>query len=104
MIFKKLSAIDDRYREIEQMLTLPEVISNNKDYQRLIKEYNSVAEVVAKYREYTVAAREMNECDEMMRDSWNWQKQNPFGYEVKSSSCPIQRTDQRYACPSGENI
>ena len=69
MIFKKLSAIDDRYREIEQMLTLPEVISNNKDYQRLIKEYNSIAEVVAKYREYTVAAREMNECDEMMRDS-----------------------------------
>ena len=69
MIFKKLSAIDDRYREIEQMLTLPEVISNNKDYQRLIKEYNSIAEVVAKYREYTAAAREMNECDEMMRDS-----------------------------------
>ncbi|MBR2343387.1 MAG: peptide chain release factor 1 [Clostridia bacterium] len=68
-MFKKLSAIDDRYREIEQMLTLPEVISNNKDYQRLIKEYNSIAEVVAKYREYTVAAREMNECDEMMRDS-----------------------------------
>ena len=69
MLFKKLSAIEDRYREIEQMLTLPEVISNNKEYQRLIKEYNSIAPLVEKLREYNAAATEMKESDEMMRDS-----------------------------------
>ena len=35
-MLKRLSHADDRYREIEQMLTLPEVISNNKEYQKLI--------------------------------------------------------------------
>ena len=69
MLFKKLSAIEDRYREIEQMLTLPDVISNNKEYQKLIKEYNSIAPIVEKLREYNVAATEMKESDEMMRDS-----------------------------------
>jgi len=69
MPFKKLSAIEDRYREIEQMLTLPEIVSNNKEYQKLIKEYNGMSEVVSKYREYRKCQSEMEESDEMMRDS-----------------------------------
>ena len=68
-MLKRLSHADDRYREIEQMLTLPEVISNNTEYQKLIKEYNKLEEIVLKYREYLKAEKEMNEADEMMRDS-----------------------------------
>ena len=68
-MLKKLSHADDRYREIEQMLTLPEVIANNKEYQKLIKEYNKLSEIVTKYREYLKAEKEMHEADEMMRDS-----------------------------------
>ena len=68
-MLKRLSHADDRYREIEQMLTLPEVIANNKEYQKLIKEYNKLSEIVTKYREYLKAEKEMNEADDMMRDS-----------------------------------
>ncbi len=69
MIFKRLEQIDDRYREIEQMLTLPEVVSDNARYSKLIKEYNKLSDVVMKYREYQAASKEMRESDEMMRDS-----------------------------------
>ncbi len=69
MFFKKLSAADDRYREIEQMLTLPEVVSDTKKYRQLIKEYNRLGEIVAKYREYLDCERQMKEADELMRDS-----------------------------------
>ena len=68
-MLKRLSHADDRYREIEQMLTLPEVIANNKEYQKLIKEYNKLSEIVIKYREYLKAEKEMNDANEMMRDS-----------------------------------
>ena len=68
-MLKRLSHADDRYREIEQMLTLPDVIANNKEYQKLIKEYNKLSEIVTKYREYLRIEKEMNEADEMMRDS-----------------------------------
>ncbi len=67
-MLKKLSAADDRYKEIEQMLTLPDIISNVKEYSKLIKEYNRLGEIVTKYREYIKAEKEMNEADEMMRD------------------------------------
>ncbi len=69
MFFKKLSLADDRYREIEQMLTLPEVVSDTKKYRQLIKEYNRLGEIVAKYREYLDCDRQMKEADELMRDS-----------------------------------
>ncbi len=68
-MLKRLSHADDRYKEIEQMLTLPDIIANNKEYQKLIKEYNKLSEIVLKYREYLKAENEMNEADEMMRDS-----------------------------------
>ena len=68
MIFKKLERADDRYREIEQMITLPHIVSNNKEYSKLMKEYKSLTPVIEKYREYKQVEKELNEADEMMRD------------------------------------
>ncbi len=67
-MLKKLANTDDRYREIEQMLTLPEVVTNNEKYSKLIKEYNQLTELVTKYREYIKTEKEMIDADEMMRD------------------------------------
>ena len=69
MFLGKLESAENRYREIEQMLTLPSVVSNNKEYQKLIREYNGLSGVVEKYREYRETEGHMKDADEMMRDS-----------------------------------
>ena len=69
MIFAKLQRAEDRYREIEQMMTLPDIVSNNKRYQELIKEYKSLEPIIEKFREYKEAERILRESDEMMRES-----------------------------------
>ncbi len=69
MILKKLTAAEDRFREIEQSLTLPEVVSNNKEYSSLMKEYRSLEPIIEKFREYKAAEKNMRDSDEMMRDS-----------------------------------
>ncbi len=69
MIIEKLKKVSDRYREIEQMLTLPEVVADRARYSSLIKEYNNLMPVIAKYGEYTEAERQMQDSDAMMRDS-----------------------------------
>ena len=68
MIFKKLNAADERYREIEQMLTLPEVISNNQEYKKLIKEYKHLEPIIVKYREYRETEKISRDSEEMMND------------------------------------
>jgi len=69
MIFKKLKTAEERYKEIEQMLTLPEVVSNNKEYSKLIKEYKYLEPIIEKYREYSSYERALADSEEMMNDS-----------------------------------
>lgn len=69
MINQKLTRAEDRFREIEQMLTLPSVVSNNKEYSKLIKEYKYFEPTILKFREYKDAEKNMRDSDEMMRDS-----------------------------------
>ncbi len=69
MLKAKLNRAEDRYREIEQMMTFPDVISNGKEYSALIKEYKSLEPIIEKFREYKRVEGEMLDADEMMRDS-----------------------------------
>ncbi|MBO5206903.1 MAG: peptide chain release factor 1 [Clostridia bacterium] len=67
-MFTKLQRAEDRYREIEQAMTLPEVASDAKEYARLIKEYKSLEPIIEKYREYKSACDTMSGAEEIMRD------------------------------------
>ncbi len=69
MIFEKLRAAKDRYKEIEQMLTLPEVISDSSRYRQLIKEYNSLGDVVSVFLRYESVEKEMLGAEQIMRDA-----------------------------------
>ena len=68
MFLEKLIPAEDRYREIEQMMTLPEVVSDSKRYTELVKEYNSLSTIVEKFREYKTAEKSKNESLEMRDD------------------------------------
>ena len=68
-MFQKLERAEDRFREIEQLITLPHIVSNNKEYSKLMREYTSLTPIIEKYREYKREEKEMRESDEMMRDS-----------------------------------
>ena len=68
MIFGKLEKANDRYKEIEQMITLPHIIANAKEYTDLMREYSSLGEIVEKFREYKQYEKNMRESDELMRD------------------------------------
>lgn len=69
MIFEKLEKADDRYREIEQLMTLPNIVSDGKMYTSLMREYKSLSQIIEKFREYKKTEKEMRDADEMMRDS-----------------------------------
>ena len=51
-MFDKLELVENRYEELTQMISDPEVIANQSEWQKLMKEHASIEEVVFKYREY----------------------------------------------------
>ena len=67
-MFDKLEVVEARYEELTKMISDPEVIANQTEWQKLIKEHSSIEEVVQKYREYKKEKQRMEEAKEMMED------------------------------------
>ena len=67
-MFDKLEAVEKRYEELTKMISDPEVISNNSEWQKLMKEHSSIEDIVLKFREYKEAKKQMEEAKEMMED------------------------------------
>ncbi len=69
MFLEKIKPLEDRYREIEQMMTLSDVVSDSKKYTALVKEYNSLSEIVEKFREYNQVTAAREDAYLMVNDS-----------------------------------
>lgn len=67
-MFEKLEAVEKRYEELTKMIADPEVISNNSEWQKLMKEHASIEEIVQKFREYKKVKQSMEEAEELMQD------------------------------------
>ncbi len=67
-MFDKLEAVEKRYEELTKMISDPEVISNQSEWQKLMKEHAGMEEIVMKFREYKKAKQSMKEAEELMQD------------------------------------
>ena len=67
-MFEKLEIVEKRYDELTNQIADPEVIANNAEWQKLMKEHSSIEEVVEKYREYKNTLKAMDEAKELMED------------------------------------
>ncbi len=67
-MFEKLEAVEKRYNELTKMIADPEVIANQSEWQKLMKEHASIEEIVLKFREYKKVKQSMEEAEELMQD------------------------------------
>ena len=67
-MFQKLEDVEKRYEELNKLISDPDVISNQNEWKKLMKEHSSIEEVVMKYREYKNTKKAMEEAKEMMSD------------------------------------
>ena len=67
-MFDKLEDVEKRYEELTKLISDPEVISNQTEWQKYMKEHASIEDVVLKYKEYKKTKKQMEEAQEMMED------------------------------------
>ena len=67
-MFEKLEAVEKRYEELTKMISDPEIIANQSEWQKLVKEHASIEDVVLKFREYKKVKQEMEEAEELIKD------------------------------------
>ena len=67
-MLEKLSAIEQKYEEITQKLSDPEVISNQKEFQKYAKAHSELEEIMVPYREYKKVVQELADAKEMLEE------------------------------------
>ncbi|MCQ2551644.1 MAG: peptide chain release factor 1 [Clostridia bacterium] len=65
-MFDKLDFILEKYEELSLKVSDPDVINNQKEWQRYIKEISEMEPVVKKYKEYKKLKESMEEAKEML--------------------------------------
>ncbi|MBO6243294.1 MAG: peptide chain release factor 1, partial [Clostridia bacterium] len=61
--------VEKRYEELTKIIADPEVISNQSEWQKLMKEHASIEDIVLKFREYKKVKQEMEDAEELMKDA-----------------------------------
>ena len=67
-MFQKLEGVEKRYEELNKLISDPEIISNQSEWKKLMKEHSSIEDVVFKFREYKDTQKTFEEAKEMMND------------------------------------
>jgi len=67
-MFQKLEAVEERYDELTQKISDPDVISNQSEWQKFMKEHAEIQDVVEKYREYKKTKQNYEDAKAMLND------------------------------------
>lgn len=67
-MLNKLEEVVDRFREIEGLLTDPEVVRDQPRYRELTKEHSDLVDVVNSYEHYCRIKAEISDSQELLRD------------------------------------
>ena len=68
LLLEKLRSVEAKYEELNTSLADPDVVSDNKKYQKTAKAHSDLAQIVSMYREYKDLERGIRETETMLRD------------------------------------
>ena len=67
-ILSKLSEVSERYVEIENLLSQPDITSNQENYIKLSKEYSDLSPIVKVFKDYEKSESSLDEAKQLVKD------------------------------------
>lgn len=68
-MLEQLSGLEERYRELEQLLSDPSVVQNRELYTKYVREHGDLSKIVPVFRTYKQMTDELEESKELLSDS-----------------------------------
>jgi peptide chain release factor 1 len=93
-MLRKLDFIENKYEELSSMISDPNVMANQKEWQRLCKEHAELELLVMKYRQYRKAEEELKNSKEMLVEESDRDMKDMIQEEIKALTETINMTYQ----------
>ena len=68
-MFKKLKGVEERFLEIEERLSDPEIVKDRQAYQKLIREHAELNKIVSVFKEYQKILQGIEDSTELLQDA-----------------------------------
>lgn len=68
-MFEKLAVMEEKYEEISSRLSDPDIISDNKLYTQLMRDFKNMTPIIEKYREYKKAQTAFSDARELLDEN-----------------------------------
>jgi peptide chain release factor 1 len=93
-MLQRLNFIENKYEELSIKLSDPNVMADQKEWQKLCKEHAELELVVIKYREYRKAQQDLENAKEMLREESDREMKDMIQEEIKELTEKIERAYQ----------
>ena len=67
-MFDKLNGVEERFTEIEKLMSDPEVVKDQSAYQKYIREHAELSKVVMVFRQFKQILQDIEESQELLKD------------------------------------
>jgi len=67
-VFDRLQAVEDRYEQLNELLSDPEIVSDNKKLREYSKEQSDISQTVEAYREYKEVKSQIQDAKMMLEE------------------------------------
>src|SRR6056297_3116783 len=83
-MLEKLESIREKHEELARKLSDPDVIANQKEFQKLAKAHASLTEIVERYEEYRSVLAQLEDSKEMLASETDPEMRDMMETELES--------------------
>ncbi|HZK28113.1 MAG TPA: peptide chain release factor 1 [Thermoclostridium sp.] len=91
-MFDKIALIENKYEEINIKLTDPEIISDQEQYTKLMKEYSELTDLVEEFREYKGYKKTIEESEEMLEEKPEKELKEMIMAEIEQAQAGLEKS------------
>ncbi|SDI04550.1 bacterial peptide chain release factor 1 (bRF-1) [Alteribacillus persepolensis] len=85
-MLERLQAVEDRYEELNELLSDPEVINDSKKLREYSKEQSDISETVTAYRKYKEVTTQLDDAKSMLADDLDDEMEDMVKLEIDELS------------------
>ncbi len=94
-MFDKLQSVEERYEELNKLLSDPQVISKQSEFQKYSREHSEISPLVDSFREYKKASNQLKDNESLLSDETDPELIELAKEEVKELQQSIKEISDR---------
>ena len=67
-MLKKLEVLEDKYKDLTEKISDPEIINDQKTWQKFMKEHADLEPIIMKFREYQSVLNSIKDSKEILQE------------------------------------